>query len=329
MRFRRALLHLLGPRLLPLVAAAALAVAAAPGVALSGPAPIAGSETRAFEAARTAWLSGDEAEALPALAELARRDNLAARMLLGLIDRIPELQGPWLTRLPREDRFAVLREGDGPSGRSWMRAAAEAEPRAQMWLDLWRPNADAALSLRFAEAGEPLAARLAALYAAARGRPELAEVVLAPAFPREMVHLSWPDTRGEPPREALRSLPEGHALRSMAGADVSAEARLAWLASEPLAAALTLLCAEACPETKVACLVAGYGALGGYEGLLHLGSPLEAVVSSSTFASSPRAREVLLRRILLAGRGVEGRLRLIGAESACLRDVLAAERARY
>lgn len=265
------------------------------------------------------WLAGDEETALPRLAASAGQGNLAARLLLWQIALRPELQGPWLMRLPVAERLALLR---GPGGEAWLSAdqAEAAGGVVALLLAMERPGAGAALALDLAEAGEARAARIAVLRAAARGAPDLAEAAADPRFPSEMGALA-----GRAP-----DLPEGHPARALSGAGPGEAALRLWLASAPEAAPLARLCTASCPVEEVApCLEQALEALGRVEGLWRLGPPAEALIDGAEFAASARGEIVLLRQMLLAVRGSEGRLRQIGSRSACLRDALSAARALY
>lgn len=71
--------------------------------------PSRGADAAPFVEAVARWLDGPEHVALPLIAAEARAGNPAAQLLLALIDRTPSLQGPWLARLPRSERLALLR----------------------------------------------------------------------------------------------------------------------------------------------------------------------------------------------------------------------------
>lgn len=186
-------------RALVSLAAGALAVAA---VLLPAAAEVPGQRVPALADAIATWLDDDEATALAELSRLAAGGNAAAQMLLGLIDKTPPLQGPWLARLPRAERLALMRAPGGMSGTSWMQAAAAAEPSAGLWLQLWDVRAPAQLALDFAAAGEPRAAREALVAMAARERRGFAEIAGAPGYPPSMRYLVWHEWGPGPARDA-------------------------------------------------------------------------------------------------------------------------------
>ena len=90
--------------------------------------------TPRFQTALTAWLDEDDQTSLPELAALAAEDNSAAQVLLGLVDRAPPLQGPWLANLPRSERIALIRAPGGLSGRSWMISAVGRHTARAAWV---------------------------------------------------------------------------------------------------------------------------------------------------------------------------------------------------
>ena len=118
-----------------------------------------GQDAPRFQAALELWLADDEETALPEFAALAAEGNRAAQVLLARIDATPTLQGPWLQALPRAERNALMRAPGGLSGRSWMQAAAEDTPLAQLWLVQPTPEATGETALAFAALGEARAAR--------------------------------------------------------------------------------------------------------------------------------------------------------------------------
>ena len=86
--------------------------------------PIAGVNEPAFDAARAAWLDGDDLAALVALKGLAESGNTAAQILLARIAEEPHMHRHVTGNLSRSDRIALLRQPGGFSGTSWMNQAA-------------------------------------------------------------------------------------------------------------------------------------------------------------------------------------------------------------
>lgn len=280
--------------------------------------PIPGAEAPGFRAAVSAWLADDEAAALPALAALAAGGNAAAQMLLALIDKAPEHQGPWLAARTRDERIALMRAAGGLSGRSWMRTAAAAGvPLAGLWVELWSVEARTDIVLRFARAGEARAAREAGVVLAKRERRGFAAIAADPAFPPELQPFAWAEwTAGPAGAEraaaAFAALDPGDPHRALWGAPPEAAALEAWLLAAEAARPVAAFCHELCPGSTAACARAAYGALGNPLALDTLGSPSETLIPAAEFAASPRGRAALARRIHLTGPG-RVRMRLLAA----------------
>lgn len=322
-----------------LVAAAVLAllIPMRPAAADHPPQPVPGAEAPAFVSARTAWLAGDEEAALPVLASLAQGGNQAARMLLALIDKSPEMQGPWLSARSRAERSALLRAPGGMSGTSWMRpAAAEGVGLAALWVELWSVDAAPDIALRFARAGEPRAAREALIVLAKRERGGFGRMAEDPDYPPALRFLAWVEWSATA-EGAARAAAEAAAMhpgdpqRAQVGLEVEPAALEAWIAARPEAAPLAALCRAACPETVGACTRAGLAALGGLPALTVLGSPARALIDPEEYDASPAGQSALMRRIQLT-TGPRGRASLLArtrAIDACLGERLAQEFKRY
>jgi len=305
---------------LPMVPAAAAAAAA----------DVPGAESPAFAEALSLWLEDDEAQALQALAGLAQQGNRAAQILLGLIDKSPALQGPWLAHLPRGERIALLRAAGGLSGRSWLAAAAADQPFADAWLTLLTVEADLQVVARFSEMGEARAAREALVVLAAREHASLRQAAPETVDP-ELIYLLW--RTADPERRALLlgHVPQSHPQRTMMGEPHEEAALEHWLETDAAAMPLAALCDARCPQSRATCLTGAYQALRSHNALLTLGSPFEALVSQSAFLASPRGQATVLRRVLYS-TDARGRRAMIGQmreHDACLAEVLYAEVARY
>ena len=313
----------------------ALAVAVCAGVwagALPAQASteIPGREAPEFRAALALWLADDEENAFPALAALAEGGNLAAQILLGVIDRSPALQGPWLAHLPRAERIALLRRPGGMSGQSWLHAAQD-HPLAAAWLARLGTDAGPEVVETFATLGEPRAAREA--FAALLAREHPAMMTLDPAgVEPELLFLLWARL-GPDARPALAALiPEGHPQRRLMGEGIDSAAHLDWLRTNPAAAPLAALCAQTCAAAEQdACLLAAHGAMPSHLALLTLGSPVEGLIAQADFVASARGQASTLRRILLGveARGRRSLIQRLRGESECLGERLTLEQRRY
>jgi hypothetical protein len=248
-----------------------------------------------LDAAIALWLADEDAVALPRLAELAAEGDGGARVLLSLIDRMPETHAPWLSALPRAERIALMR---APDGRSWL-DGAEGE-LAAAWRALWSAETPPETAFAFADLGEPRAARLVLLAHAARQRGSFAELAADPRYPAELRYLAWAE-RPAAPETALEmaGLPVGDPQPGrLAAARAPAAQDLArWLLSAGIAAPVAGFCAEACPNTAGTCALAVYDGLGGYSGLLGLGAPSESLIGAEAWAESEKGRRAVPRKL--------------------------------
>lgn len=317
----------------------ALFVASAPALseelptdpaALAGnPVAIPGADTPAFTEALALWLADDEEPALRAFSALAQQGNRAAQILLGLIDKSPPLQGPWLASVSRNDRIALMRAPEGLSGQSWLAAAAD-HPLAANWLALLSVDAGLPVALRFSELGEARAAREALVVLAAREHSDLRTADPEPLDP-ELTYLLW--RTADPERRAmlLAHVPPGHPQRPMMGEERDPAGIAHWLEHAPAALGVAALCDARCPDSRATCRAAAYRALSSHMAVLVLGSPVEALVSQEEFLRSPRGQGAVLRRMLHStdARGRGAMISQMRTQDACLADVLSQERARY
>lgn len=284
------------------------------------------------------WLHGSEAEALAGLSDLAQAGDPAAQVLIGLIDKSPALQGPWLSRLPRGHRLMLMRRPGGLSGESWL-GHARGDPVADTWLALLSVDASIETAARLAELGEARAAREAVLILAARERLDLSDGTdgggTLESWPDwmdpELVYVVW---RGvdEPRRVNLLALvPGDHPQRALMGEPVSVDNWVQWLRDSPAASPLRAVCGTTCPDTRDACLRAAYEALGSHNALLTLGSPVETLIPQDEFLAAPRGQTATLRRILLSvdARGRRAQIDRARQLDRCFAEVLAQESSRY
>lgn len=279
-------------------------------LALPARSDVAGQDDPELQAAIGDWLAGNEAQALPAMADMAAGGNTAARLLLGQIDSFPALQGDWLGGLSRADRIAVLRAPGRMSGLRWTKGLDD--PVAQVWARLWDTSATAQVIVDFARLGEPRAARFAALTLARRQRAGFAMVANDPAYPaalRAYAVREWQKT--DPQQAAAESFDPGDPQVEVLGQTVDPVRFSEWAATAALADPVLALCEALCPaEDPAICRPAALTGLGGFWGLAALGSPVEALVPSAVYNRSPRGLAVTLRQI----RGP--------VESACLKQAL-------
>ena len=117
-------------------------------------AQVKGTEDPAFQEAVDLWLTGDDANALYAMADLARTDVPAAQVFLGQIENRTWLHAHVTRQMERKERIALMRNPQGLSGRSWLLEAAETTPHVRLLLDSKGPVDGIALGQALATAGE-------------------------------------------------------------------------------------------------------------------------------------------------------------------------------
>jgi hypothetical protein len=298
--------------------------------------PLAGQQDPAFQAALEAWLSGDEAKALPELAGLAAADNRAAQVLIGLIDVTPQYQGRWLYALSRPERVALMRApldgSSGVSGQNWLRAAAADEALAVAWVQLWDGNAKADVMLDFARLGEESATRTAAKRLArrdAKGFGALADDPDFPAFSLGLAIRDWQTTDPARAKAAQEALPLADPGRALIGPyQPDPLALLALAETDPALGMLDRHLVALCPNSGDASarakrLAAALDMLGGWWGLADLGPPVEALIEPDRWVASAQGKAAFVR--LLPDPNPQGGAIL----DQCLADLLlrgAAER---
>lgn len=309
-------------------------VALALGVGAMLPAPVAaqipGAETADFTTALNLWLADEEEAGLRGLSELAQGGNTAARLLLGVIDKTPSLQGPWLAYLPRAQRIEVMRAAGGLSGRSWLGEIADL-PLAAVWLSRLGTDAGPATVSAFEALGERRAAREAFAALVARQHPALSSLS-AQGLDTELLYLLWSRTNAEGRERIVAMLPSTHPQRLLMGAEATPDALVTWLRQSEAARPALALCEASCPAAELdACLISAYGAFASHAALLSTGSPVNALIPQESFVSTQRGQATTLRRILLSteARGRRTMIARVQRETACLGDRLDAEQRRY
>jgi len=298
---------------------------------------IAGQTDPRFELAMADWLDDDDAASLPVFAALAAEDNRAAQVMLGLIEVETRLHGPWLARLPRPERRALMRQPGGLSGRSWMEAAAADTPLAAAWMALRNAGGkvDPATVRAFAALGEPRAVGMSLVTMSLGDRAGVALFADEPWYPPSLRFLVWRDWARDPamaPRIAaeIAALPPGDPQpATQTGEPAAAADRAAWMAEAAPIALMRSFCAAACPADPPSCVAAAFVFDENPE-LQDFGSPVEALVSSDAWHASARGRASVLRRPLPADAGLRQHLLArVAARDACFGSALAASTAQF
>ena len=290
-----------------------------------------------FQQAIADWLDDDDAASLPVFAALAAEDNRAAQVMLGLIEVNTPLHGPWLSRLPRAERRALMREPGGLSGRSWMAAAAPDTPLAAAWVALWGSGGkvDPASVRAFAALGEERAVREALIAMSLRDAAGIAALADEPFYPPSLRFLVWRDWARDPamaPRIAaeIAALPPGNPqIKTQTGEPALPADREAWLAEAAPIPLTRAFCAAACPADPLSCVAAAF-VVHTNPVLEDFGSPVETLVSADAWQASARGRAAVLRSTLLADPGLRQHLLAqVAARDACFAAELDASLARF
>lgn len=311
------------------------------------------------ERAVALWLDGDDAQALPLLAELAAGGDVQARLLLARIETSDLGPSPFRQALEPAQSRELFRQKDWSAfGRSWLKTEAEdGNLLAQSLLAAKRPKPDPDLIARLNALGEHQATdyptRIVALYGDADMRAGLlANPDLMQDLKPYLTYLSVdPEPRGDG-LAALRHIQpdpvdaSSDQAMAMAGVlalglgygDLSPEnpwrpAVENWLMTSPATRPIAQLCNAQCGDKAPACAFAFLALSGGYFEVIRVDSPLETVIPQDQFLDSPRARLMVLRRAALA-RTETNEDWLANSPSAahlsaCAIDLIRAERQAY
>ena len=293
-----------------------------------------------FLAAIETWLDDNDKDSLPTLAALARKGNVAARLLLSRIEVTDLALGDYVASLTPEERHDLFRPkaGKGRFRPTWVRTES----------DVGNPFAEALdASQGTAIDIEAIAALLA--LGEAEATYHLIRKVAVDGSQAERARLLGalaPDSENAPYLRAFHDDREGtttgttalqHMLADLEGAEAEfmtldsdaetgaaamyvdfgyqADSRVVsfdagnryyepiarWVMSAPEASGLAKLCRRACRAADIpACANQSFGLIGGYYEVIRYDSPLEAVIEQSRFLESERAVGMALRRIASA-----------------------------
>ena len=326
------------------------------------PASIA-AQDKPFDAAVAAWLSGDDANSLPALAGLAKDGHSLARILLSQVETKDRGHSPFRKSLKPSEARALFRRDQGYGGfsQTWLDfEAKENNPLARALIATRVPRPVAGLISTLRALGEVEATdypiRVIALYGTDEEKRVLAESdmmldELRPFMEHYRSEQAW---RGEG-IAALRHIAPfaAHMMRADDEDTVEIGGLLAlgfagggsdpanrwrglvenWVRSAPAARPIADLCRAHCPSDVTGCGFAMLALSGGYYEVIRLDTPLETVISQNTFLASPRARLMTLRRAALAkqsaNRGWLASAEGIAEISVCAADLVEETRTQY
>ncbi|QFT92185.1 hypothetical protein FIU86_04985 [Roseovarius sp. THAF9] len=284
----------------------------------------------AFDAAVALWLSGDDSQSLPQLAQLAREGHSDARILLARIETMDRGPSPYRMRLEPDARRTLFRDMSGNTrfGRSWLAVESnEGNRLAEMFLRSRKPFLQLQTHFALWQAGEQQATdyptRIAALYGSRAMREKL--VASETVLPEMRPYLAFLADTPEPQADGMAALrhmlslgpevvsaddPETLGMAQFLAlgfgfGDMSAGNRWRkpvedWVLRDLSARPIADLCRAECPNQAGACGVALLALTGGFYEVSRLDSPYEKVIPQAQFLNSPRARIMTLRRAALA-----------------------------
>ena len=306
------------------------------------------------------WLSGNDADSLPMLSNLAKSGDTDARLLLAQIEVTDKGLSPYRLALSKPQARDLFRQVDqtSPFAASWLTVEAQdGDPLAQALLQARsaEPNPDVIYQL--AKLGERQAtdhpSRIISLYGTEDDRRELSQNPhLLPELEPYVAYLSnMPEPRGDG-LSALRHItgtpeqisPEDPDTIGMAGllalgfgfGDASAGNRWYhtvqdWVMTAPETRPIANLCEAQCGSQASACGMAMMALAGGYYEVIRIDSPLEKLIPQDIFLNSQRAQLMTLRRAALARSETNNppELSKIAAFSQCAADLVQEERQAY
>lgn len=288
-------------------------------------ATINGADDPRFQSALSTWLDGQDLAALEALANLARDDNRAAQILLAQIQNKIWLHDHVTAGLDRKQRIALLREPKGLSGRSWLVSAAEDTPLAAYLFEARKPYETPEIGNALLAAGEldaalPLVGH-GFMFGDALGSLELALHERAIPYMSGLANLiisqlpqleksgwlSADDPRFDQLRERLADLPANNgferrfwgaaALRELQPGSREFRDLGANMAAMPAMKPLVDIAQRHCPDDVASALAALQRAHPGIPLSLSLFSPVESLLPTARYQTSPRFEKDILRRI--------------------------------
>lgn len=306
------------------------------------------------------WLSGNDADSLPMLSNLAKSGDSDARMLLAQIEVKDKGPSPYRLSLNKQQARELFRQVDetSPFAASWLTVEARGGDALAQALLLARsaePNLDVISQL--AMLGEQQAtdhpSRIVSLYGTAQEREALSQspYLLSELAPYVAYLSDMPEPRGDG-LAALR-----HIAGRTDGIDASDAETLGmaeqlalgfgfgdaspanrwrkvvqdWVMTAPETRPIANLCSAHCGSQAPACVMAMMALAGGYYEVIRIDSPLEKLIPQDTFQNSKRAQLMTLRRAALARSetNTPPELRKIATYSQCAADLIEEERRAY
>ncbi len=321
---------------------------------------IEGSEHPDLHEAIEIWLQNNDENSLPTIAKLARDGNTAARLLLSRIERTERAPSSYLESLTIKQQKALFRnpENKGVFQPSWMLTEAESgNSIAALFLSSYVPRVDLATIHALRQAGEFEATdhpvRIAALYGDIKIKKALLDELATPQM-RPFVISQLPPAKpiadGLAALEYMKQFGQKYSHTKDIEYETKAAARFLalgipygdvsrtnpwrsvvsnWLMYSTEAAPIRKTCEAHCANDVEECGITLLGLTGGYYEAIRLDSPMENLISQSTFLHSERAAAQALRRgaLIRAEHGGEiASIQQIAHRSQCLAKWVKLER---
>ena len=319
-----------------------------------------GADSARFKQAISAWLNNNDEQSLPVLADLALEGNIAARLFLARIERTERVQSNYLLSLTQQQQQALFRspQSQGKFLLTWLQVEesrgnplAKALSRSAFsYVDL-----EAIKTLR--SYGEIQATDHLIRSAAFHGDDEVRRKLLDGLTYKNLIPFVRNQVR--PVEKYSYGL---EALKQIIGDEIPAsteninqqdnEAILflalgspygkldtdnpwrteieQWLQTDEAVKPIHDICSQQCPSEVNSCAVSMFGLTGGYYEAIKLKTPLESVVTQSTYLNSARAQQQAVRQAALRRAEDGGELVTISdlsQTSQCLANLVSTERA--
>ena len=319
-----------------------------------------GADSARFKQAISAWLNNNDEQSLPVLADLALEGNIAARLFLARIERTERVLSNYLLSLTQQQQQALFRspQSQGKFLLTWLQVEeslgnplAKALSRSAFsYVDL-----EAIKTLR--SYGEIQATDHLIRSASFHGDDEVRSKLLDGLTYENLIPFVRSQVRpvekysyglealkqivgdeipvsteniNQQDNEAILFLALGSPYGKLDTGNPWRTKIEQWLQSDEAVKPIYDICSQQCPSEVNSCAVSMLGLTGGYYDAIKLKTPLESVVTQSTYLNSARAQQQVVRQAALRRAEDGGELVTISdlsQTSQCLANLVSTERA--
>ncbi len=321
---------------------------------------IQGAQSSRFKQAISTWLDNKDDQSLPVLAELALEGNLAARLFLARIERTERELSNFLFNLSLQQRHALFRspQSRGKFRLTWLQVEENlGNPLAKALSRSALSYVDLETIKILRSYGEILATDHLIRSASFHGDDEVRSKLLDGLTYENLLPFVRSQTRpidkyslglealrqvigGETPvpadnisqqdKEAILFLALGSPFGKLDKANPWTAVIEQWLQNNEAVKPIHDICSQQCPHEVNSCAVNMLGLTGGYYEAIKLKTPLESIVSQSTYLKSTRAQLQVVRQAALR-RAEDGselvKISELSKKSQCLANLITTERA--